>query len=247
MEQEFAAALLDPDRSAPAGLGARPTRLSIHRNNVVSGLVDHLAAILPAASRIVGEDFFRAAAGVFVRAAPPSSPLMFAYGAGFPMFLEGFPPAKGVAYLADVARLEWAVYDALHAADAAPLDPNALADVPPEGLDSVRFRFHPATRVIVSGYPVVSLFRANRGADPDGPLKLSAEGEGALVTRPEVEVAVHAVSPATAAFFAALQDGAPLGPAAAAGLQADPAFDLAASLSLLLTTGAATALDYFKE
>ncbi|MBB4302906.1 hypothetical protein GGD81_001944 [Rhodobium orientis] len=246
MEHDLAAALLDPEFPTPAGLGGWPERLAIHRNNVVSGLIDHLAAVFPATVRIVGEDFFRAAAGVFVRAEPPSSPLMFAYGSGFPAFLEGFPPAKSVAYLADVARLEWAVYDALHAADAAPLDPNALGRLPPERLDSVRFRFHPAARLIVSDYPVVALFRANRGPDAAGPLKLDAIGEGALVTRPRADVAVHAIAPATAAFLAALQDGAPLGAAAASGLEADPAFDLAASLSLILTSGAATAL-HFQE
>ena len=46
----------------------------------------------------------------------------------FPEFLARFPPAASLAYIADVARLEWAVNRALHAPDAAPLDVARLAD-----------------------------------------------------------------------------------------------------------------------
>ena len=51
------------------------------------------------------------------------------YGAGFAGFLRTFPPASGLAYLGDVAQLEWAVNLALHADDVAGLDLARLARV----------------------------------------------------------------------------------------------------------------------
>ena len=48
----------------------------------------------------------RAMAREFVRAHPPSSPLLFLYGQEFPAFMETFEPARSIPYLADVARIE---------------------------------------------------------------------------------------------------------------------------------------------
>ena len=45
-----------------------------------------------------------------------------AAGAHFPAFLETYPPTAGLAYLPDVARLEWAIEEASTAPDAPPLD-----------------------------------------------------------------------------------------------------------------------------
>mgnify|MGYP007007760331 CR=1 FL=1 len=46
-------------------------------------------------------------ARVFALADPPKSRLMAFYGESFPNFIVGFPPALGVPYLANVARLEY--------------------------------------------------------------------------------------------------------------------------------------------
>jgi len=77
-------------------------------------------------------------AGHFVRAHPPSSPLMMFYGSEFPVFLEGFEPAKQLPYLPDMARLEHARRLAFHAADDPILTPDALSTVAPEKLGGVR-------------------------------------------------------------------------------------------------------------
>jgi hypothetical protein len=42
----------------------------------------------------------------YVALAPPSSPIMLDYGAGFPDFIGAFEPAKCLPYLQDVARIE---------------------------------------------------------------------------------------------------------------------------------------------
>jgi hypothetical protein len=66
-------------------------------------------------------------AGAFARANPPRSPVMAHYGAGFAGFIEEFPPAAGLPYLADVARLELLRVHAYHAVEAQAVSPESIA------------------------------------------------------------------------------------------------------------------------
>ena len=238
----FAEALLDPAAPAPEGLtgpnGKRAVkRYAVYRNNVVVSLIDALAAAFPAVQRIVGEEFFRAAARVHALRSPPSSPLMMEYGRDFPAFLEGFGPAAELPYLADVARIERLWLDATHAADADPLDPAALGAVPPERLGELRLSRHPAAHVIRSRYAAVSATAANRSDGAVEPIDMAVPEDG-LVVRPHLEVSLITLPPGGAAFLAALFEGRPLGEAAALATQDDPAFDLAANIGGALAAGA---------
>ena len=44
----------------------------------------------------------------------PPQPVLAEYGAGFPDFVADYEPARGLPYLADVARLDWALNVAFH-------------------------------------------------------------------------------------------------------------------------------------
>lgn len=238
---ELAAALLAPDRPAPSGLEP-PGRLAVYRNNVVAGLVEALAAAYPAVEALVGTPFFRAAARDFVRAEPPRSPVLMLWGDRFPAFLESFPPAGRLPYLADVARLERAWLEAYHAAEAAPLPLDALAALPEASMAGARLALHPSLRLVASAWPAVSLWAANTGRGDHGAVDLGRP-ETALVVRPAGEVRVHAIDAALAALVLSLQRRATLGAAVETTLAAHPAFDLAAALRRLFAQGAVTRIE----
>jgi hypothetical protein len=237
---DLAATLLTADRPPPRGL-VPAHRFAVYRNNVVVGLVEALAAAYPAVRALVGERFFRAAAGVFVRAAPPRSPVLILYGAGFPAFLESFAPAGRLPFLADVARLERAWLEAYHGADAQPLPLAALAALPKVALAGTAVTLHPTLSVVASRWPVHSLWAANtgRGAHADVDLE---RAEGVTVLRPHGTVETHRVEPGMLAFLAALKDGATLGRAAERALDAQPAVDLAAGIGRLFAIEAVIGL-----
>ena len=246
VEDDFAASLLDPERPVPAGVvdpegRPAPRRFAVYRNNVVVGLIEALGAAFPAVRRIVGEPFFRALARAHALQAPPTSPLMAEHGREFPGFLRTFRRVADLPYLPDVARIERAWLDSYHAADAAPLAPEALGAVPPERLEAVRFSPHPAAHVIRSRFAAVSIVAMNRSDGPITPLDTRVP-EDALVTRPSLEVRLAALPPGGAAFLLALMGGRTLGEAAAAGAGDDPAFDLAANIGGMLGAGAFTAI-----
>jgi hypothetical protein len=217
-------------------------RFAVHRNSVAAGPVDALAGRYPAVLRLVGEEFFRAAARLHVAQEPPRSPALLDYGGGFPDFLAGFEPAGGLPYLADVARLEWLRHRAYHAADATPIAATALGAVPPERIGDVVLQLHPSAAVLASDYPILSIWETNvmdaevRAIGPDLP------GEAVLIVRPALEVLVMRLGPGGLEFIGEIAGGGSLAAAAERGEAGSPAFDLAGGLGALLAVGAFTGL-----
>jgi hypothetical protein len=242
----FAAGLTDPSRPTPLGVngprGKRAVkRYNVYRNNVTVSLIDALAAIYPAVQRITGTEFFRAMARFHVRATPPTSPLLFEYGRDFPAFIESYEYAQDMPWLADTARIERAWLDAYHAADAPPLPPAGLAQVPPDRLGGMVFTAHPATQIVRSAYPAVAIFAMNRADSPVTSLKSSA-AEDALVTRPDMEVEVRLLPPGNATFLASLIDGETLATAASKTLHETSSFELSAGIAGMIEAGVFTTL-----
>ena len=223
----------------PSGKGA-VKRYNVYRNNVTVSLIDALAAIFPATQRITGVEFFRAMARFHVRATPPRSPLLFEYGHDFPDFIAQYEHARPMPYMPDTARIERAWLDAYHAADMPSLRVQSLVAVPAESLPGIVFVPHPATRIVRSSFPALSIFAANRG---DGPVQRIEDfvPEDTLITRPDHDVTARLLPVGGAEFVGQLLMGQSLGSAAALALDASPGFDLAGNIAGMLEAGAFTA------
>src|SRR5215469_1486634 len=151
------------DATVAATLGDALTpadRLSVYRNTSRTALTNTLRLNFPAVRRLVGEDFFEAAADTFITREPPHTAWLDLYGEEFPEFLQCFEPATGLIYLPDVARLERAVGRALHAVDAKPLEYSQLLHIEASVQGRVRFIPHPSVSLVLSRYPVDAIWRA---------------------------------------------------------------------------------------
>ena len=242
-QDAFRAALLDPGRPAPSGLRdgagrAAGARFDVYRNNVAASLIEALEAGFPALRTLLGAARFRALALSFLRAHPPRDPRLMVYGADLPGFLEGFAPLARFGWAADLARLEMALREAYHAADAAPVDADTLGALPAEALAGARLRLAPALRLVVSRWPVAALHAHALGHGP----RPAAGGEELLVTRPGFDPVTQVLPPGGAAAVAALAAGRTLAAAQEAGLGADARFDLGPVLAALLGGGAIAGL-----
>ena len=206
-------ALADWQRNFAAGLfsdDAGPESLEVYRGNLRANLHDALAQAYPVVRRLVGEAFFREAAGRYAAAHPSTSGDLHAYGARLASFLEGYAPARGLDYLPDVARLEWAVAAAFHAADGEALDYAGLGAIAPADLERVRLCLHPSVRLLASPYPVAAIWEANQPGRDGTPGR--AEGaDRAAVYREGFEVRVRPVGESSWRFLQALASGASLG------------------------------------
>jgi hypothetical protein len=143
----------------PDGL-APQARLSIYRNTATAVLANAIRLAFPAVQRLVGAECFEGAAGLFVRAMPPSGAWLDEYGSAFPAFLEQLPEIASVTYLADVARLEWRVNAVLHAPELPTLDLARLAPLGDDALGALSLQPHPAVQLLRCEFPADAIWRA---------------------------------------------------------------------------------------
>ena len=238
LQAGFRAALLADDERGVApdvvddGLSAS-ARLAVYRHHVFTSLTEALEATYPVVCRLVDRRFFGWVADQYVRVRPPAGPCLFEYGADFPEFVAAFPACAHLPWLADVARLEWAMNAALHAPDALPLEPEALRALDPAALARLTLRLDPSVTLLASRWPVDAIWRAIQ-AGADGVVDLE-QGQARLeVRRLGDDVIYRALPAATFAFRAALAARRTLEDAVEQALDADPAFGLTGEIRALL-------------
>ena len=235
---DFIEAVLKPDEPVPPSLKIPhdkiERRFSVYRNNVIASLIEGLEVSFPVIHKLVGNEFFQAMAGLYVREYPPGSPLMMFYGKEMPEFLQAFPPVQHLPYLSDIAILEIKLRESYHAGDPEPLDPKILEDISPEEQLRTKLIFSPAVRVFSSKYPVVSIWEANTKNGP----KPKAGEEFVLIVRPEFDPYPAKISKGGYYFVKAMMDGSNIGEACNKTLfhSEELQFDLADLFRLLLTT-----------
>ena len=207
IQRDFLGALFD-ERAASG-------RFEAYRRTALANLHGALAAAYPVVLRLVGDAFFREAAERFARTRGSTSGDLNEYGGPFPEFLATYPDASSLEYLADVARLEWALHESRRAADLPLLDLGALARVAPELQGAIRFILHPAVRLIASHHPILTIWEANQPQRDGAP---AGDGGAAriLVRRIDGVASPIAIGGHDWTFLAALERGATLDEACAA-------------------------------
>lgn len=244
-QDAFAHALLADDALAEAPPELQPLiaqpGFAVYRNTVLKGCIDALQANFPTVDRLVGDEWFRAAAAVYARTALPRQPSLLVYGESFPQFLANFEPARELPYLADVARVDRAWTEAHVAADEPVLDPASLATLPPAQMATTALRPHAATRWLGSDWPIHTLWQRNR-SDAATTGELQWKGEFVLLTRPHGAVQCAPLTLAATAFLHACAGCASIERAVIAALDVDATTDIAALVRQLLEAGAFSAL-----
>ncbi len=247
LQQGFAAGVFGSGASPAApwvvdgGVGVA-RRLAIYRNNTLHNLLQALRDVYPVVERLVGDEFFAAAARRFILEQPSASGDVQRFGAGFGDFLAVFAPAAGLPYLGDTARLEWRVHLAFHAADHGPLSLERLARFAPEDYGRLGFKLHPACSLIASAHPIERIWAAHQGGPGDvAAIDLTQGPVWLLVRRPQFEVGVLPLSAGEFAWLCQLSAGQTLDSATLAACDAEPAFDLGATLARHV--GAATLVE----
>ncbi|WP_371169838.1 DNA-binding domain-containing protein [Aliiroseovarius sp. 2305UL8-7] len=243
-QTDFRRAILDPQQDVPEGLinpdGEHASkRFSVYRNNVVHSLSEAMLTGFPVLAKLVGDEFFREMAKVYLRIHPPASPLMMHYGAALPGFLESFPGTLHLKYLPDVARLELALRRAYHAGDEPAIDPNELTKLDQHALMETHLRMSPACEVLTAKWPAKAIwdFNMNDGPQPGG------GAENILICRVGFDPVAELLPEGGALFVTSLIKGRSFGTALGLATADFPDFDLTATLGVLIATQAITGID----
>ncbi len=205
-----------------------------------------LAAAYPTLQMLLGPDAFAALARAFWRHSPPVCGDITQWGLNLPAFAAAAADLAEVPYVADVARLDWAVHAAATAADSTPA---ALGLQDLAGEDPALCRLVPlaGTALVESAFPVCSIWQAHKAlpaldAPADEPFANAREAlaqgraEAALVWRQGWRVRVAPLGPNDACFTRLVLAGCSLG-AALQQATAAGSFDFQAWLLAQLSRG----------
>lgn len=200
--------LRESGERAAQGIGA-------YRGNAAAIAERALAAAYPTVQQLVGDESFAQLARAMWHRFPPQRGDLAQFGAALPTWIELDPQLAGEPYLADVARIDWAVHAIEQAADIEQ-PPTGLALLGEMDPAQLRLRLRPGLALVASKWPVVTVWRAHRrhaddsGEDRFAPVReaFAAQAqETALIARQGWRADVEAVDAPTAAFVAALQRG----------------------------------------
>jgi hypothetical protein len=216
-------------------------QLAVYRDSIAATLGAAVAEAYPVCRRLVGERFFAAAAAAFVRRAPSRSPDLDDYGEGFAAFLAEFPPAAALAYLPDMARLEWAWHVAAGRSAARGFELDALAAAVAAGADPERvvFRLAESATLLESPFPVHLIWRANQpgSEQEDVVVGLAAEGARLLVWHDGQGPRIETLRSPEWLLLRAAGDGQPLGQACERVASTHPGADLGRLLGTAIRRG----------
>ncbi len=235
------ASLLDLQRRFAAAIrsGHDDPRLGVYRNAVTANYRNALRASFPVVCELTGMPFFHAAVDAFVAAHPSTGGDLDVYGDAFPQFLAGYPHARSLPYLPDVARLEWALDEAMRAGDVEAHPEGVLrtlAATAPDAVAALRATLDPSCRLVRSTFPVMRIWQVHQH-DGDRSVDLDAGPDHLVVRREGNLPSIARVSPAGLAFLEALASDSTLGDAVEAALAADAQFDVGLALRTFIADG----------
>lgn len=247
-QQAMLSALLGtPDEAAEQRLaGALRTPwargLQVYRANGLATAQRALAAAFPVLGQLLGQESFAALASAYWQAHPPRHGDLGLWGDTLPGFLARDPQLQSEPYLADAARLEWALHRCAQATDAE-ADPASFQRLMDEDAARLTLVLAPGCALLASPWPIASIVCAHttqHGQTLD--LNTAAErlraglGETALVWREGLHPRVRPAWPGEAALLRALQAGQSLATAldGAQGLDFGAWLPMAGHTGLLL-------------
>lgn len=205
-------------RVAPNGVDALLTGidpgagLAVYHFAYRTRLIEALADDFPAVQYAMGSDVFSRFAASVVAQNPSRTRNLNVYGKVLVDALTS-PRCRVVrrTFLADLAKLEWALVLAIHAAPAKQLDPSTLAAIPQERWEDLVFMPSASLQVHRSRWPTNRYLQAFReGACPDLPPRGKHEFATAIY-REGFRVWRMDLSPLAAGLMERLVQGAPLG------------------------------------
>jgi hypothetical protein len=145
-------------------------RVDIYAEMYFYRLLDCLAEDFRCVRSVVGETRFHNLITDYLLAHPSTHPSLRFAGRHLPTLLETHPVSTDWPFLAELARLEWALLDAFDAADRVPLAAGALERVAPSAWPALRFALAPSVRLLDLRWAVHDVWaHVERGAPAPTP------------------------------------------------------------------------------
>jgi hypothetical protein len=186
-------------------------RFDIYRHGYRARLCECLGDDYPALAATLGERF-GALCDVYIDRHPSGSPNLNAFGRFMPEVCMQTLSRDTRCFLAELARLEWALLEVIHAHTPAALDLETLQSLPPDAWGSARFVSADSVRLLRFEHPVNAYYQAFRAHGTLGP-QPQAQPSATAVYRIGPAVWRMDLTPAMTRVLSALLSAATLGEA----------------------------------
>ena len=218
-------------------------RINVYRNNIFTTLTETLSNIFPVSCAMVGEEFFRSLARIYIGSHTPDSGNLHDFGEHLPSFIESMPELSNYPYLSALAEIDWACHRAFHSASVTALDISSLTDFSPDNYEDLQFEFHPAIHTIKSKFPIFDLWDfATSNGHADTTPDVNSEGQQVLIYRSKSGVKVVNIEDDLYQMINFLREHRTLGATFTLILNSNPEYNLKEGLNRLFSFGAVSTI-----
>lgn len=145
-------------------------RLAVYQNNFIQAAISALQHTYELTNTLVGEDYFAQLGKHFVISNPPNQVDLHQYGEAFPEYLQQLsherPELQSMAYIPDLARLDWLCYQIYFVADRKPWPAERFNLLSVEEQQRVGFLISPDCFLQTSCWPLYDLWQVIKGEKP---------------------------------------------------------------------------------
>ena len=223
-------------------------RLNIYRFHIIHSLTDVLAMTFPMVNKLTGEDFLRSLCQDYVINNPPKEACLEWYGRELGDFIETYEPAKSLPYLADSARLDWAMNESKCGKDDDTLQVGDLSSIAPDSYAETIFLLKDCVQLLRSDYPLDAIYeycdkydesQSEEGADKPLAENLNIDGPETflMITRVGWDPTILKLEEPEYYLLHEMAQNKPLGECVEAALDKDPEFNFADFLQNYITLG----------
>lgn len=186
--------------------------MSVYADGYPLRVREALAEVFDAVHHVLGDERFSKLCFAYAEKFGADDYNLNFAGREFPDFIGNSSVPSAFPFLADLSKLEWAIWEAFHAFDGAPLSPDKIAGIPLEEWDGAKVRFQPSARLVSSAWPVLDIWRA-RKEDPEKVKIDTSRPQRVLIGRNGLEVRCELIDENQFHLLEALLAGKSLGEA----------------------------------
>lgn len=222
-----------------AGIFSPDRRLQIYRNNIRSTLAESLQAIFPVTEAIVGSEYFKFLVRQYSIEHPPAQGNIHQFGNQFPQYVETFEGLQNIAYLTDIAVIDWACHTAYHAPTVPSVGVDCLAQFTPDEYENLRLHRHPSVTILSSSFPIFGIWNYAAKESDNAPVPdINAAGQYVLIVRNDLTVEVINLERELFQLLEMCQKNCTLGSILANIIDSNSAYNLEKGLHRLFSTRA---------
>jgi hypothetical protein len=217
--------------------------LQIYRNNVFGGFDAVLEMIYPTIKNLVGKNCFANFCTKYRQKYISESGNLNDYGKHFAKLVSDLKTEHQLAYLKDLAKLEWQFHRAYFSKETADFEIKKFKKLKEKDLFKVKFKLHPSCCLLASKYQIYNIwnfFKTNSKKKVD--LK-KLENQWVLISRPKYKTNLEELSKLEFLFLKQVKSKKNLYQIYQILIKLQPNFDIGSLINKYISTGIISAYE----